>query len=162
MPNENSLNVDVGLSADGGTPAASALAIGGNNGSAFQVLKVNSDGELVVNLESVNVGDINVGDVDIASATYEYAADSAHAAANKGVLQLAVRNDTLASLVSADGDYAPLQIAADGSASSAFPYRPAASPPRPAQAHDNLRKSTSQNLRGREPLFLRGACRAGI
>ena len=116
MPLENSQSVDVGLTADGGTPASTALAIGGNNGSAFQVLKVNSDGELIVRLTegSIELGDVNVGDVDIASATYEHAADSAHTATNKGTLQLAVRNDTLASLVSTDNDYAPLQVAADG------------------------------------------------
>ena len=41
--------------------------------------------------------------------------DAAHSTGDKGVMGLAVRNDTLASLVSTDGDYAPLQVDADGS-----------------------------------------------
>ena len=117
MPNENQLTVDIGKTTDGGTPVTTALAIGGNNGTNFQILKVNSDGEAVVRLSegNIEIGDVNVGDVDIASASYEYAADSAHANTNTGVLQLAVRNDTLATLVGADNDYAPLQVANNGS-----------------------------------------------
>jgi hypothetical protein len=45
---------------------------------------------------------------------FEYAEDSVHTTADVGVQVLSVRNDTLASLVSADGDYAPLQVNADG------------------------------------------------
>ncbi len=40
--------------------------------------------------------------------------DAVHATGDKGVMGLAVRNDTLATLVSADGDYAPFQVNADG------------------------------------------------
>jgi len=40
--------------------------------------------------------------------------DTVHVTGDAGVQALAVRNDTLASLVSADGDYAPLQVDADG------------------------------------------------
>ena len=92
MPLENSQSVDIGKASDGGAVATTGIPIGGNNGSAFQLIKVNSDGELIVKLSegTIDVGDINVGDVDVASATYEYAADSAHTNSNKGVLQLAV------------------------------------------------------------------------
>jgi len=44
----------------------------------------------------------------------EYIEDSAHASGDSGTMPLAVRNDTLASLVSDDGDYAPLQVNATG------------------------------------------------
>lgn len=43
-----------------------------------------------------------------------YAEDSAHTSGDNGQQILAVRKDTLGSLVSADGDYAPLQVNADG------------------------------------------------
>lgn len=39
---------------------------------------------------------------------------SAHTTGNKGVMSLAVRNDTPGSLVAADGEYAPLQVDANG------------------------------------------------
>lgn len=42
------------------------------------------------------------------------AEDAAHADGDVGVMALAVRNDTLAALAGADGDYAPLQVNADG------------------------------------------------
>lgn len=42
------------------------------------------------------------------------AEDSAHTSGDIGVQSLAVRNDTAGSLVDADGDYAPLQVDADG------------------------------------------------
>jgi len=40
--------------------------------------------------------------------------DTAHSTADSGIMPLAVRNDTLASLVSDDGDYAPLQVDSSG------------------------------------------------
>ena len=42
------------------------------------------------------------------------AEDSAHTSGDQGVMQLAVRRDANTSLVSADGDYAPLQVDANG------------------------------------------------
>tara|TARA_R110002096_G_scaffold22321_1_gene71951 strand:- start:8556 stop:10139 length:1584 start_codon:yes stop_codon:yes gene_type:complete len=43
------------------------------------------------------------------------AEDSAHSSGHKGVMSLAVRNDALAPLAGADGDYAPMQVDAFGS-----------------------------------------------
>ena len=40
--------------------------------------------------------------------------DAAHSSGNIGTVSFAVRNDTLASLVSDDGDYAPCQVNASG------------------------------------------------
>lgn len=42
------------------------------------------------------------------------AEDAVHASGDTGVMALAVRNDTLAALGSSDGDYAPLQVDANG------------------------------------------------
>ena len=42
------------------------------------------------------------------------AEDAQHASSDVGVMSLAVRNDTLAALAGTDGDYAPLQVDADG------------------------------------------------
>jgi len=51
--------------------------------------------------------------VDIVSGA-EYAEDSAHTSADTGNFILGVRNDTLAALGVADGDYVPFQMNADG------------------------------------------------
>jgi len=65
---------------------------------------------------------VDIGDVDVTSVTTGYAAanlgkreDDAHANQDVGVMALAVRNDDVAALGSADGDYAPLQVNAAGS-----------------------------------------------
>ena len=42
------------------------------------------------------------------------AEDAVHGSGDAGVMALAVRNDTLAALAGADGDYAPLQVGPDG------------------------------------------------
>ena len=44
----------------------------------------------------------------------QYDEDDAHTTGDTGTLIFAVRNDTLASLVDTDGDYAPLQVSAAG------------------------------------------------
>lgn len=44
----------------------------------------------------------------------EYTEDSIHTTADVGIFVLSVRNDTLATLVDTDGDYAPFQVNADG------------------------------------------------
>ena len=51
--------------------------------------------------------------VDIISGA-EYAEDSSHTSADTGNFVLGVRNDTLAALGGADGDYVPFQMNADG------------------------------------------------
>lgn len=51
--------------------------------------------------------------LDVAGVS-DFAEDSAHASGDYGTQVLAVRNDTAGSLVSADGDYAPLQVDASG------------------------------------------------
>lgn len=58
--------IDDGIGTDGGAEVTKAMAIGGNDGANFQVLKVNPDGELVVNLETA---DIEIGAVELKNAT---------------------------------------------------------------------------------------------
>jgi len=78
---------------------------------------------------------VDIGDVDVTSVVpgtgatnLGKAEDAVHASGDVGVEMLAVRNDTLASLVSADGDYAPLQVNAEGAlyvalSGSSFPSK---------------------------------------
>lgn len=52
--------------------------------------------------------------LDVSLARLEQIEDSAHASGDRGIMPLAVRNDSEGSLVSADGDYAPLQVDSSG------------------------------------------------
>lgn len=65
-------------------------------------------------LTSTTVGSDEALDVNIVQTTGQYAEDSAHTTADVGNFVLSVRNDTPGSLVSADGDYAPLQVDSSG------------------------------------------------
>jgi hypothetical protein len=69
----------------------------------------------------LNAGSNNIGDVDVASivpgvgaTNLGKAIQSAQGTTDTGVPALVVRNDTLADLSGADGDYAPLQVNATG------------------------------------------------
>lgn len=52
--------------------------------------------------------------IDASITALSKAEDAAHSSGDQGIMGLAVRNDTLASLADTDGDYAPLQVDADG------------------------------------------------
>lgn len=52
--------------------------------------------------------------IDATLTALSKAEDSAHSSGDQGLMGLAVRNDTLASLADTDGDYAPMQVDADG------------------------------------------------
>ncbi len=52
--------------------------------------------------------------VDVILPRLEQIEDSAHVSGDRGIMSLAVRNDTEGSLVGADGDYAPLQVDSSG------------------------------------------------
>jgi hypothetical protein len=82
-------------------------------------ISVDGSGNLSVIL-AANSG-VDIGDVDVTSVVpgtgatnLGKAEDAVHASGDVGVEVLAVRNDTLASLVDTDGDYAPLQVDANG------------------------------------------------
>lgn len=57
---------------------------------------------------------VDTTSIDSTLSGLSHAEDAAHVSGDAGVQALAVRNDTLASLVDADGDYAPLQVDATG------------------------------------------------
>ena len=100
----------------------------GNIGLGTSRVIIDPDGEaatvtnnrLDVNAELI-VGDVNVGNIDVLSVipgtgatNLGKAEDDSHTSGDVGVMTLGVRNDTLAALGGADGDYAPLQLNADG------------------------------------------------
>lgn len=92
-----------------GDIGAMALAVRSDAGGSlvdtdgdYTPLQVDATGALRVNA-SVNV-----------DSNSDYAEDSAHGSGDTGEFVLAVRNDTLGSLVDTDGDYAPLQVDANG------------------------------------------------
>ena len=64
----------------------------------------------------VDIGDVDVTSVvpGVAATNLGKAEDAAHTTGDTGVMALAVRNDALAALAGTDGDYAPLQVDADG------------------------------------------------
>ena len=71
-------------------------------GDGVDFLAVNADGSINVN-----------ADISVSSGA-EKAEDAAHASGDIGQFALAVRNDAGGSMVSADGDYAPLQVDSAG------------------------------------------------
>lgn len=60
------------------------------------------------------IGEITVGAATTAAGDLAKAEDAVHADGDVGVMALVVRNDVLAALGGADGDYAPLQVNASG------------------------------------------------
>lgn len=68
----------------------------------YEPLQTDASGFLKVNVKAGSAGGT------------EFAEDTVHTTGDAGTMALVVRNDTLASLVSTDGDYAPLQVNASG------------------------------------------------
>jgi hypothetical protein len=63
---------------------------------------------------SNTIGEITIGTATTAATDLAKAEDAVHSSGDVGVMSLAVRNDSLAALAGADGDYAPLQVNATG------------------------------------------------
>ena len=93
------------------------------SGSEMQVDVVASlpAGSAAIGKLAANSG-VDIGDVDVTSivpgtgaTNLGKAEDAAHSSGDVGVMSLAVRNDDVAALGGADGDYAPLQVNAAGS-----------------------------------------------
>jgi hypothetical protein len=80
-------------------------ALAGADGD-YAPLQVGADGALYVQISDITPG---TDATDLGKAE-----DAAHASGDVGVEMLAVRNDTLAALAGTDGDYAPLQVDANG------------------------------------------------
>lgn len=99
-----------GLHLDGGTIAAGDqhIAVFGKDftNSTYEYLKIDpTSGALWVTDGGSDFGVVT---------NFEYAEDTAHTDGDVGAFTLAVRNDTLAALAGSDGDYAPLQVNANG------------------------------------------------
>lgn len=80
-------------------------ALGEAPADTLEVLQLDANKYLKIN--------ISADDVGIGGGT-QYDEDTVHNSGDTGTMALVVRNDTLASLVDADGDYAPLQVDSDG------------------------------------------------
>ena len=91
---------------NGGSLPSKQLIIGGYDGANVRAIKVDSSGELQVDVGSITPG---TGATDLGKAI-----QSAQGTTDTGVAALVVRNDTLADLSGADGDYSPLQVNASG------------------------------------------------
>lgn len=61
-----------------------------------------------------SVAAVQTGAWNLASMRGVYAEDSAHATADQGMFMLGVRNDNMASMTSADGDYSPMAVGPSG------------------------------------------------
>ena len=72
-------------------------------------------GKLAAN-DGVDIGDVDVTSIipGTGATNLGKAEDAAHSSGDTGVMPLAVRNDDIAALGGADGDYAPLQVNAAG------------------------------------------------
>lgn len=82
---------------------------------------VTNAGTFAVQVSSIAAGTNNIGDVDVLSVvpgtsatSLGKAEDAAHASGDTGVMALAVRQDSDATMASATGDYTPLQCDANG------------------------------------------------
>lgn len=115
----NSTNVAEGSTHVSGDAGTQVLAVRRDSGTAlaldgeYHPLMVNSTGRLYVDVgaPSVSVSAIVPG---VGATNLGKAEDAVHTTGDVGVMALAVRSDTDASLVSAAGDYAPLQVDAVG------------------------------------------------
>jgi hypothetical protein len=129
----NTITVDGTVTANLGTTdnavldaIAASLALLDNSiasGSELQVDVVGAlpAGSAAIGKLAANSG-VDIGDVDVTSivpgtgaTNLGKAEDAAHSDGDTGVMALAVRNDDVAALSGADGDYSPLQVNAAGS-----------------------------------------------
>ena len=100
----------------GDVDIASALPAGTNSiGTVILGAGTAAIGKLVAN-DGVDIGDVDVTSIvpGVGATNLGKAIQSAQGTTDTGVPALVVRNDTLADLSGADGDYAPLQVNASG------------------------------------------------
>lgn len=93
-------------SVSGAVNVSGSVLLGSSNASVITVWKDSS-------VLSVPVGS-TIAVLQAASIIGTYAEDTAHTTGDKGLLSLAVRNDTLSSVTSADGDYSPTIVGPTG------------------------------------------------
>lgn len=87
---------------------------GTETGSLRVTIASDSTGQVALAAGSATVGEVTIGAATTAAGDLAKAEDAAHSSGDVGVMGLAVRNDTLAALAGADGDYAPHQVDANG------------------------------------------------
>jgi len=104
--------VDTGVLADGDSIAAYLVAGGTQLTATGTALNVSITG--TVPLPTGAATETTLASVLSELQAITFAEDSAHVSGNLGVMALSVRNDAGTSLVSADGDYAPLSVDAAG------------------------------------------------
>jgi len=84
----------------------------------YSFVKANALGEVYVHDTSavalLTTIDADTGSIDATLTALSKAEDAAHSSGDQGIMALAVRSDAGGTLVSADGDYAPLQVDAVG------------------------------------------------
>lgn len=89
-----------------------------NDDGDYSRFKVNAKGELYIKdadaLAELVSANSTLTTIDGTLAGLSHLEDEAHASGDPGIMSLAVRRDANTSLVSTDGDYAPLQVDADG------------------------------------------------
>lgn len=83
-----------------------------DEGAEALLTTIDADTSSIATDASTIAGDTT--SIDATLTALSKAEDSAHGSGDQGFQMLAVRNDTLASLVDTDGDYAPLQVSANG------------------------------------------------
>ena len=119
------LRVSLATNDDGVTHLAT---IAGDTTSVDGKITACNTGAVVLAAGSAAIGKlaandgVDIGDVDVTSVVPGYGAtnlgkreDDAHSNLDTGVMALAVRNDAIAAIGAADGDYAPLQVNSAGS-----------------------------------------------
>ena len=97
-------------SVSGAVNVSGSILLGSSNASVIGVLQTSS----LIAINTGSVVAISQGSViavlQAPSIVGTYTEDVAHATADKGVFVLGVRNDTLSSMTSADGDYSPVAV----------------------------------------------------
>ena len=118
--------LDAAIGTDGSTGPAKAISIAGTHSGDLQEIAVDASGNVQVDIVSTvstyvqNTGTFSVQVTGAALVALQLlddivlAEDSSHNSADKGIMPLAVRNDDLAALGGADGDYSPLQVNSSG------------------------------------------------
>lgn len=125
---DHSINVSVigGIQIGGSVLAVGNHSVSGAINVSGSVLLGSSNASVITYLQSSSIIAINAGSVvgiipgsvitlwQSPSIVGTYVEDSAHTSGDKGLLSLNVRNDTLASVTSADGDYGALALGPAG------------------------------------------------
>lgn len=106
-------------SVSGAVTVSGSVLLGSSNASVITVWQNSSVlavpvGSVIATLQSSSILAVPVGSVitvwQSPSIVGSYAEDAAHATGDKGLFALQVRNDTMSSITSADGDYSPQAV----------------------------------------------------